>query len=130
MGLHVPLRLPVWILSVDTALLVRPCCGRHPKYGVEEGEHRCWFKADLPQTKKRKRSNEVVYMQVLYKVKGPDRRVIINRVTVGPWPCLLSRNPQAHCNHVSFWLPSGQAAQLPGFVTIWAWPAWIPPYLT
>ena len=36
---------------------------------------------------------------------------------VGPGPSLLRKSPQAHCNHVSFWLPSGQDAQLLGFVT-------------
>ena len=39
-------------------------------------------------------------------------------VCVGPWFCLLSKSPQARCNHVSFWLPSGQDSELLGFVTI------------
>ena len=37
---------------------------------------------------------------------------------VGPGPCLLSQSPQAHCKHVSLCFPSGQDAQLLGFVRI------------
>ena len=33
--------LPVWILGADMAPLVKPCCGRHPTYQVEEDGHGC-----------------------------------------------------------------------------------------
>ena len=32
---------PVWILSADMALLIEPCCGRHPTCKVEEDGHGC-----------------------------------------------------------------------------------------
>ena len=32
---------PVWILGVDVALLVGPCCGRRPTCKVEEDGHGC-----------------------------------------------------------------------------------------
>ena len=32
---------PVWILGADMAPLVKPCCGRHPTYKVEEDGHGC-----------------------------------------------------------------------------------------
>ena len=33
--------LPVRIPGVDMAPLVKPCCGGHPTYKVEEDGHRC-----------------------------------------------------------------------------------------
>ena len=41
---------PVWIPGADMALLVKPCCGRHPTYKVKEDGHG----ASLPQQKKRR----------------------------------------------------------------------------
>ena len=32
---------PVWMLGVDMSPLIKPCCGRHPTYKVEEDEHGC-----------------------------------------------------------------------------------------
>ena len=44
--------LLVWILGVDLrALLVKPCCGRRPKYKIEEDGHGCQLRASLPQQK-------------------------------------------------------------------------------
>ena len=31
----------VWITGADMAPFVKPCCGRHPKYKVEEDGHGC-----------------------------------------------------------------------------------------
>ena len=42
---------PVRILSVDVALLGKPCCGRRPTYKVEEDGHGCELRASLPQQK-------------------------------------------------------------------------------
>ena len=41
--------LPVQIPGVDKALLVKPCCGRHPTYKVEKDGHGCQLRASLPQ---------------------------------------------------------------------------------
>ena len=32
---------PVQIPGADLTLIVKPCCGRHPTYKVEEDGHRC-----------------------------------------------------------------------------------------
>ena len=33
--------LLVQILGTDLALLIKPCCGRHPTYKIEEDGNRC-----------------------------------------------------------------------------------------
>ena len=42
---------PVQIQGVDMAPLVKPCCGKRPKYKVEEDGHGCELRASLPQQK-------------------------------------------------------------------------------
>ena len=42
---------PVRILGADMVPLVKPCCGRHPTYKVEEDGHGCELRAGLPQQK-------------------------------------------------------------------------------
>ena len=42
---------PVWIPGADMALLIKPCCGRHPTYKVEEDGHGCQLRDSLPQQK-------------------------------------------------------------------------------
>ena len=39
----------VRIPGTDMAPLVKPCCGRHPTYKVEEDGHGFWLRANLPQ---------------------------------------------------------------------------------
>ena len=41
----------VWIPGADVVPLGRPCCGRRPTYKVEEDEHRCQLRVNLPQQK-------------------------------------------------------------------------------
>ena len=39
----------VGIPGADMALLIKPCCGRHPTCKVEEDGHGCELRASLPQ---------------------------------------------------------------------------------
>ena len=44
----------VRIPGADMAPFVKPCCGRHPTYKVEEDGHGCELRASLPLQKKRR----------------------------------------------------------------------------
>ena len=46
----------VQLLGMACTLLIKPCCGRHPTYKVEEDRHRCWLSTNLPQQKKKKKN--------------------------------------------------------------------------
>ena len=43
--------LLVWILGADMAWLIKPCCGRHPMYKLEEDGHGCCLRASLASKK-------------------------------------------------------------------------------
>ena len=69
----------VQIPGADMAPLVKPCCGRHPIYKVEEDGHRCYLRANLPQRKRGGLKADVVSWLIFPSI--PHNVVLFNKLS-------------------------------------------------